>query len=488
MTSSMNEGWPVEPDFGESTSEPPIQQRGRPWLAWLAIILTIGFELIPHAPRWQDDGDGPLLVVAEIQARYLVGMKNFPFPVEADYREQIDQAFAKGSLRQRLVGIVLIGDLISPQDALDELSHLQEKLDRGKLTATDQDRRLIHLYGKSRQAQVDKKPSESNLSDEERVEYQTLFPERLKWAGSLAIHPVGSGDGVVRAQLLSQARQTVYASIVVFSVAIAGMIAGVVLQLLWWSFLISGRLRSHFGPTQGSGAIYAETFAVWLILYLALGMAVSSSPLLKFGFIVILLPQAFSLMALAWPVWRGIPWSDVRRDIGLHWDDQGHLSPQLGMGAYLSALPLLGVAMVITVLMMKIATAQLGSDESFAPPAHPIVEPVLRGNWTVRWQLLLVAVFAAVPEEIMFRGVLYRHLRQASIRWRYVASVVFAAMFSGFIFAVVHPQGVFGIPVLMTLAIVFAVVREWRGSLVPCMIAHGMVNAVTFLILNLIAN
>lgn len=488
MNSPTNDDWPAQQDFGESVPETTIQQRGRPWLAWFAIVATIGIELIPHSPRWQEDSDGPMLVVAEIQARYLIGMKNLPFPVEADIRDQIDQAFGKGTLRQRLVGIVLIDDLTGPGDANTQLASLQETLEAGKLNATDQDRRLIQLYQKTLLARLAKEPIESTLTEEERAEYRKLFPDRLKWVGSLAIHPKGSGDQTARSRLLDQARRTVYVSILVFSIAIAVMACGAVLQVLWWSFLIAGRLTSQFGPIHGSGAIYAETFAVWLILYLILGVIISSTSLLKFGFIVVMIPQAVSLMALAWPVWRGISWSDVRHDIGLHWDREGLLSPFLGLGSYLAALPLLAVAMVITVLMMKIAASQLGGDESIAPPAHPIVEPVLRGNWTVRWQLLLVAVFAAVPEEIMFRGVLYRHLRQVSVGWGYVAGVAFAAMTSGFVFAVIHPQGVFGIPVLMTLAIVFAVVREWRGSLVPCMIAHGMVNAVTFLILNLIAD
>ena len=69
----------------------------------------------------------------------------------------------------------------------------------------------------------------------------------------------------------------------------------------------------------------------------------------------------------------------------------------------------------------------------------------------------------------------------------YVGSVLFAAIVSSFVFAAIHPQGLFGIPILMTLAIVFALAREWRGSLRPSMIAHAMVNAGTTTLLFLIA-
>ena len=88
----------------------------------------------------------------------------------------------------------------------------------------------------------------------------------------------------------------------------------------------------------------------------------------------------------------------------------------------------------------------------------------------------------------MFRGVLYRHLREAAGNWNYIAKVIFAALVSSFVFAVIHPQGLLGIPILMSIAIVLAFTREWRSSLVPCMITHAMINAGTTLLLFSIAD
>jgi membrane protease YdiL (CAAX protease family) len=52
------------------------------------------------------------------------------------------------------------------------------------------------------------------------------------------------------------------------------------------------------------------------------------------------------------------------------------------------------------------------------------------------------------------------------------------------VFAVVHPQGLIAVPVLMGLALGFTLAREWRGSLVPGMVAHSLNNGlVTLLIL-----
>jgi membrane protease YdiL (CAAX protease family) len=46
-----------------------------------------------------------------------------------------------------------------------------------------------------------------------------------------------------------------------------------------------------------------------------------------------------------------------------------------------------------------------------------------------------------------------------------------------FVFAVIHPQGIFGVPPLMALAFAFCLAREFRGTLLPAMIAHGINNA-----------
>ena len=88
---------------------------------------------------------------------------------------------------------------------------------------------------------------------------------------------------------------------------------------------------------------------------------------------------------------------------------------------------------------------------------------------------LLAAGFAPLVEEVTFRGLLYHHLRS----WY---GPLLAALIQGLLFAAVHPQGVAAIPVLAALGIVFALIREWRGSLVAPMAAHAVHNAATLTI------
>jgi membrane protease YdiL (CAAX protease family) len=84
----------------------------------------------------------------------------------------------------------------------------------------------------------------------------------------------------------------------------------------------------------------------------------------------------------------------------------------------------------------------------------------------------------------MFRGALYRHLRNATERrLGRTGSFLASAAVVSFLFAVIHPQGVLAVPALMGLAVGLTVLREWRGSLLPSMMVHGIHNGLTTFVL-----
>jgi membrane protease YdiL (CAAX protease family) len=53
------------------------------------------------------------------------------------------------------------------------------------------------------------------------------------------------------------------------------------------------------------------------------------------------------------------------------------------------------------------------------------------------------------------------------------------------LFAAMHPQGWAGVPVLASIAIVLAAIREWRGTILASATAHALNNgfAMTMLVL-----
>jgi membrane protease YdiL (CAAX protease family) len=222
-----------------------------------------------------------------------------------------------------------------------------------------------------------------------------------------------------------------------------------------------------------------------------------------------------SLAALGWPVLRGIPWYQVRHDIGWHmgrrrwlvfrarvrnedaYDIGWHmgrrrwLEPFFGIGCYAMALPMLALGMILFVILTKLRDLLGFGPEEFGPsnaPGHPIVFWAGRASWWVWLEVLFVAsVVAPIVEETMFRGVLYRHLRSASSALRPALSVFLSAIVVSFLFAVIHPQGFLAVPMLMALALAFTLMREWRDTLIPPMIAHGINNAMATLLLFLMS-
>ena len=66
---------------------------------------------------------------------------------------------------------------------------------------------------------------------------------------------------------------------------------------------------------------------------------------------------------------------------------------------------------------------------------------------------------------------------------RRTLSVAVSVLANTFLFAVIHPQGFVAIPALMSLAMGMTLVREWRGSLIPSMVIHGVSNGLIISIL-----
>ena len=59
-------------------------------------------------------------------------------------------------------------------------------------------------------------------------------------------------------------------------------------------------------------------------------------------------------------------------------------------------------------------------------------------------------------------------------------------MIVALLFAAIHPQGWVGVPVLTGIAMSFAFIREWRGSIVAPVVAHALNNGAVTLLLVLI--
>jgi membrane protease YdiL (CAAX protease family) len=250
------------------------------------------------------------------------------------------------------------------------------------------------------------------------------------------------------------------------------VISGLVLLLLAIVFFAAGKLRPMYRPAAPARAprgVFVEGFALYLVVHVAMSIGLALA-IPKLGLAGLLLLFATVPLVLLGLRSRGVTWAELRH--GLGWHAQWGWLREIGWGlvGYIAGLPLVLVGFLVTSLLMRFSTEQ---------PSHPILEWAREpGIWRPVQIYLLACVLAPVVEETMFRGVLFHYLR---IRWSFLPSAALVAV----IFAALHPQGWTAIPILGSLALVFAGLREWRGSLVAPITAHALNNgaAVTMLLL-----
>jgi membrane protease YdiL (CAAX protease family) len=460
-------------------------------------------------PRTEEKKKETTNLVLQMEARQFVALSH----MDGSQREKVYQQaepLKTGSDEQRLCFVVLAGELMGPKEARKQLQ---------ELGAPPNDAQVAELLDKLYRDYDDEKYAAPSLSAEERG----LLHNKLGWFGDLALNPDQTPDRAARAAVLAPAQKSLVVMIGMGAGFIALGFLGFNLLVVLTILALQGKVRFRFTTGSGNGPIYAETFAIWMLLFAVLSIAGQFVPLGQFRLLGAGLASLVSLSALSWPVFRGIPWRTVREETGLVWKagspirrtpsqseqtgveaypqawetdpspapspsrTPAILEPIYGMAAYIATLPLMFVGVLITFGLMKLQQKLFGEGGPFGignDPSHPIAGILLTANWWGRLQVILAAsVFAPILEETMFRGVLYRHLREATGKWSRFWSVLASAAVVSFIFAVIHPQGILAVPALMALAIGFSIAREWRGTLIPAMVAHGINNGMVTVLL-----
>ncbi|HVS39295.1 MAG TPA: hypothetical protein VMS17_27305, partial [Gemmataceae bacterium] len=405
--------------------------RGHPLIAWIVIIAAaVGLFVLRLA--FQPPAEVKESDAFEIQAHFLVGMANLPLGGGAVLYEQAKE-FNKGSVGQRLRFVVLAGELKGPDEALKQLQRLKQELGSAAQKGPDAENQqtaaiLDQLYRNNKDqadlqtlaagavgllsaplgdgplaATADLYPeriagsSAPPLADNQRQELQ----RRLGWFGALALHPRNGPDPAARDAIIAPAQRLVVIGVSVELLALGGAAVGFILLVLF--FLLWRHMRSRLHVGSPFGGVYAETFAVWMVLFI--GLSVGGAFLARYlpPSVPDELPSGLgallSVGALAWPVLRGVPWRQVRRDIGWVAGDRPVLEPFCGLLCYLAMLPLVLLLVVVVTFGMKWAGHDLVGPDT---PTHPIVDKVLRSGWRGWIQaIFLASVVAPIMEETM---------------------------------------------------------------------------------------
>jgi membrane protease YdiL (CAAX protease family) len=386
--------------------------------------------------------------------------------------------------RERMVGMIVVQMKSVQKDASgsaligDRMEQLISQIEEEARTAEDRIRIAI-LAGEAfgadaaltRLSRIDNTASASEVEDDVRS-IQTIYEK-----GTDALPATDKEDLVRRHGYLGrlalahdvpadrEPRRTVQAEALQFTVRITLLIVGLValsgLSLLLFGaglvWFIRGKARLAYVRGTAGGA-FVEAFALYLVLFAVLS--------LLFRFLGSHSVQwtwtALLILPIVW-VWvglRGVPAEQRLQAFGWY-RGRGFLREAgAGIAGYIAGLVVIAFGFLLTYVLVRYTGVTAGS---------PIIRELDGGPWHMVGLYALACVFAPVMEETMFRGALFHHLRQ---RWGWAPSAFLVSV----LFAALHPQGWVAVPALVSIAMVLAALREWRGSLIAPMAAHAFSN------------
>lgn len=376
-----------------------------------------------------------------------------------------------------LTGAVIMARFGNREGAERLLSELNERVTEG---AVQEDEAVADLRADLAAAlRALEAPSAEALSDEQ----VDRLKDELGLAGETIV-AMATGDAAAQNQLGE--RGMVLLGVLGAVVCLGGLLALVGLGLVI-AFVVLALLGKVRGPGPSAGVrtpLYAEMFAVWMVaflgfnrlprLFLAEHDPGSPPPIsLEWQLVLGLLGMALALgVALGYARLRGASLRELAADLGMA---RPSLSdPLWGLVGYVMGVALLLAGLVVTLVLMAVFAG-----DGSGMPSHPVQEWIQQGSgMTIFLTFVVASVAAPITEEIVFRGALYRNLRDTfGLLGAFVAAAI-STMVTSVIFAAIHPQGLFFIPVLAALAVAFCLMREWRGSIYPGIWAHGINNTL----------
>lgn len=425
--------------------------------AWGLIAVVVGLIVSSDAwaPRLKPAAATRPVDAAEIKspqlkflARYAMALRELMTPAQrADLLSRVD-ASARHKV-DRLRAAIVIGEFEGPAAALARLQSLRSSEDGPQFTADITDLQLLYRDGAE-----SLRPSQSRRL----VDRHGFFAE-------LALTRDSDPSDPRRKTLLDDARRTLMAAMAASGLGLLFLAVGLALFILAIILFRNGTLRRAYQPAPNAGP-YAEAFALCLAAMIGLslvGALLFPSRSLNANWLTLLfLPAAAFYLRL-----RGGSWSDIFTALGWRRGHGVFREIAAGLIGHIAGLPVVVLAMLVTWLLINLT----GNN-----PTHPVQDMPLDSGWDLLRLFLLASVLAPLVEETLFRGALFHHLR-ARFGWWISAGIV------SLIFAAIHPQGWVAIPVLGTLAMVFAALREWRGSLIAPIAAHALNNGVMVLLM-----
>ncbi len=501
-------------------------------LAALAgVIVVQQFDIFGKGPgpieRAEQDAKGEVVATAEpspvtIFTKLAMGLQKLAQqdPAAAaqsagQFAKMIDdQARSLPSATERLHAAIAVAELQGPAAGLQRLDWLQGRepypaptgleavfakagdappaVKEGSIIDEDAElvRGLLELYDSSDET-LARDPS-SLLTNEQR----SGFIGRHGLYAELALS-LGDAEAPARAKARTDGLKLMGLLIVFGVYFVVAFLTGLVLLVVLCLMAGNGRLRRKFEPGPIADArelaaaadgppakpVWLETACLFMVSFLL--FSVGSSLLLSGPrrMWVALGLQTCSALIIGWPMLRGYSFARWRREIGLaappsarRPGERGSVFKEIGMGLifYYAGVPVLVFVALLAIVVMVLKDLVMESIFGVKPsplPTNEVGEILAHGSVGLVVAIFLLAVvWAPIVEESIFRGALFRHLR--SRRWGAVASVLLTAC----AFSLMHGYPLVGLIVVGFLGALFAVMREFRNSIIPSMTAHLLHN------------
>ncbi len=449
----------TEPVF--ETSSTPSEPLSRHIAAGLALALLVIVVMVMQAlPRPEQPEDtqqtSPQLLLT---GRYLVGCQAVIRDSVGANPQMLNQSFeiqlhVASDHNGRLCEAILLCELVGQSQGLAHLDKLIAETGDEALRDDAYIFRKIYVTGALALRE----------SEKERI------LARHGWFAELALSFGKDDSSPERMAVLGPARKTAFVFLGAFFVFGVMALIGLVLFVFAILGYKRGKLKAAYASSHPSLSLsrlpYLETMALFMLVFPVGSIIAGFLPRL-----FVWLPFGFAMAILYWIRFRGVSRSDMFRDIG--WTRGAGIFREMfsGLMGYLAGLPILGVGFMVTLVLVKLTGAQ---------PSHPIMNQFQdAGLVQILGLMFLACVAAPVVEETLFRGVFYHYLRG-------FGSTLAAALTTGLVFAAIHPQGLATIPVLGAIGVVFALIREWRDSLIASMTAHACNNFLVLCLVTLV--
>jgi membrane protease YdiL (CAAX protease family) len=468
--------------------------RGAAKVAWIVVILCalavvvfqqFGLSAKTAAVQAAPAPDAPLVGdfdQAAIMGKMIVKIAQSFDPAQrpqlAIYLKDSDDLPAE----QTIALVPAVAEVLGKDAALERLTTIEAR-PTGKEYQTDIDQ-LRTLY-ESGPAALD--PS-----------VRTRISKRLGWAGDLALSFGAPDTDAKRAALLRGGQALVVGLLAIGALICFGVLAGLVLLVLFALGVARGAIKPRLVRPVAGGSVGIETVAIFIACFLLLKLvAMLLESVMLDGKTGAALEAAESQLHLAtlvlqwlilpvvllWPMFRQFRQPEARRALGLH--SGAGVFKEIGVGivGYIAGVPIfLAGAMVSLVLMF---TWQAIQSMMGAPPMKGPINPLLdyfsQGPLFLILLATLAVIWAPITEELVFRGGMLRQLHTRT-------NIFVATVITAITFALMHGYPIIMMGSIIGLAMTFAMLRWWRGSLISCMTAHFLHNALVSVILYAMSN